>query len=156
MKLLVGLGNIGKDYVFTRHNVGHILVDELNNIKHPKDLVVRKTDVYMNESGSFVKKLVDKHNLDLDNLYIVHDDLDIKLGEYKIQKNRGPKDHNGIADIEEKLGTKDFWRIRVGVDNRPFDNKPMGIEYVLQNFTDDEKIILDKVVKEICKKLETL
>jgi PTH1 family peptidyl-tRNA hydrolase len=107
----------------------------------------------MNDSGSFVKQLVDQYKLDLSNLYIVHDDLDIKLGEYKIQFGRGPKDHNGILDIEAKLGTKDFWRVRIGVDNRPLDDKPMGEEYVLQNFTSEERVILDKVIHEVCKKL---
>ena len=110
----------------------------------------------MNDSGSFVKKLTSAYHLVPSALYIVHDDLDIKLGEYKIQFGRGPKDHNGILSIEDKLGTKDFWRVRVGVDNRPLDGKPMGEEYVLQNFSEEERKILDKVIFEVCKKLATL
>ena len=109
----------------------------------------------MNDSGSFVKKIVDKNNLDLSNLYIIHDDLDIPFGSFKIQFGKGPKDHNGILDIEEKLGSKDFWRVRVGIDNRPMDFKPMGEVYTLENFTDDEKQLLEKTIKEICKKLVT-
>lgn len=156
MKLIVGLGNPGSAYLGTRHNTGFLLADALGDSKLPKDVVIRKSDVFMNDSGSFVKKLIDNYHLEPDNLYIIHDDLDIKLGEYKIQFGRGPKDHNGILDIENKLGTKDFWRIRIGVDNRPLDNKPMGEEYVLENFSDEEKTILNKVIKEVCKKLETL
>lgn len=107
----------------------------------------------MNESGEFVKKLTTDYRLQTTDLYVVHDDLDIPLGSYKIQFGRGPKDHNGILSIEDKLGTKDFWRVRVGVDNRPFDNKPMGEEYVLQNFTDEEREILNSTIKGMLREL---
>lgn len=157
MKLIIGLGNPGGAYVNTRHNAGFLVVDELQKTKLPKDVVIRKSDVFMNESGSFVEKLLAKYpNIPVSNIYVIHDDLDIKLGEYKIQMGHGPKDHNGVLDIENKLGTKDFWRVRVGVDDRPPDNKPLGEEYVLQNFSDKEKETLNKVVKEVCKKLATL
>jgi PTH1 family peptidyl-tRNA hydrolase len=156
MKLIVGLGNPGEEYKKTRHNTGYLVIDELQKTKLPKGFIVRRSDVFMNDSGSFVKGFVDKYKLDLSNFYIIHDDLDIKLGEYKIQFGRGPKDHNGLNDIYGKLGTHDFWHVRVGVDNRPLDNKPLGIEYVLQNFSDDEKLVLDKVIRELCKKLATL
>lgn len=156
MKLIVGLGNPGSAYVGTRHNAGFLVADALESQKLPKDIVIRKSDTFMNESGSFLKKLTDKYHQSLNDLYIIHDDLDIKLGEYKIQYGRGPKDHNGVGDIEDKLGTKDFWRVRLGVDNRPLDGKPLGEEYVLQNFTDEERVILDKTVQEVCKKLATL
>jgi len=110
----------------------------------------------MNDSGSFVSSQLKKTDIDFSKLYIIHDDLDIKLGEYKIQFGKGPKDHNGLNDIYNKLGTKDFWHIRIGVDNRDTMNRISGEEYILQDFTDQEKIILEKVTKEICKKLETL
>jgi len=155
MKLIIGLGNPGTAYSNTRHSVGHMVVDKLNGSKLPNNFVVKKSDVFMNDSGSFVKKIVDKNNLDLSNLYIIHDDLDIPFGSFKIQFGKGPKDHNGILDIEEKLGSKDFWRVRVGIDNRPMDFKPMGEVYTLENFTDDEKQLLEKTIKEICKKLVT-
>lgn len=156
MKLIVCLGNPGNAYVNTRHNAGFLVAESLQGSKLPKDVVLKNSDTFMNESGSFVKKLTNIYHLIPDNLYVVHDDLDIKLGEYKVQFGKGPKDHNGILDIEDKLGTKDFWRVRIGVDNRPLDNKPMGEEYVLQNFTPEERVILDKVIKEVCKKLVTL
>lgn len=148
MRLIVGLGNPGESYKNTRHNAGYLFADTIQNGNLPKDVVVRKTDTFMNDSGSFVKKLVDKYKLDLSNLYIVHDDLDIKLGEYKIQFGKGPKDHNGINDVIDRLGTEDFWHIRIGVDNRPMDGKTLGVEYVLENFSDEEKLVLDKSIKE--------
>ncbi len=156
MKLIVGLGNPGASYVNTRHTAGFFVVTGLNDQRIPKDFVVKRSDVFMNDSGSSVKKLVDKYNLDLSNLYIVHDDLDIALGEYKIQFGKGPKDHNGVKSVDEALGTDQYWHVRIGVDNRPLDGRPMGIEYVLENFTDEEKETLNKVVKEVCKKLVTL
>ena len=152
MKLIIGLGNPGADYINTRHNIGYLLVEELQK-NNPKKLVVKKSDSFMNDSGTFVKKIIDQYKLNLNDLYVAHDDLDIKLGEYKIQFGRGPKDHNGIIDIEEKLGTKDFWRIRIGVDNRPLDNKTLGIEYVLEKFSDQELSVVNRVIKEVCKKL---
>jgi PTH1 family peptidyl-tRNA hydrolase len=156
MKLIIGLGNPGKDYENTRHNTGHMVVDELQKTKLPGGAVAKKSDVFMNESGSFVKKLVDHYSLSSNDLYIIHDDLDIRLGEYKIQFGKGPRDHNGIKSVDEALGTDQYWHVRVGVDNRPLDARPMGIEYVLQNFTDEERKMLERVIKEVCKKLATL
>lgn len=153
MKLIIGLGNPGNEYVGTRHNAGFLVVDTLQKIKLPDSVVVKKSNVSMNDSGSFVKNLVDKYKLDTSDLYIIHDDLDIKLGEFKIQKGHGPKDHNGLNDIYQKLGSDDFWHVRVGIDNRPQDNKPLGIEYVLQNFTGEERKILDTTIREIVKDL---
>jgi PTH1 family peptidyl-tRNA hydrolase len=153
MKLVIGLGNPGGDYINTRHNTGFLVVDELQKVKLPKDIVLRKSDVFMNESGVFVSELCAKYSVLSTNLYIVHDDLDIALGEYKIQFGRGPKDHNGVGSVDEALGTDQYWHVRVGVDNRPLDNRPMGIEYVLQNFSDEEKVILDAVIKKVCHEL---
>lgn len=149
MKLIVGLGNPGSKYINTRHNAGFLVVDELRKAKLPKDVVVKKSDVFMNGSGSFVKKLVDKYKLDLSNLYVVHDDLDIPLGSYKIQFGTGPKIHNGVKSVDEALGTDQYWHVRIGVDNRPPDARQAGIEYVLENFTNDEKEILNKIIKEV-------
>ncbi len=149
MNLIVGLGNPGKDYQNTRHNVGFMVVDELLGRKLPKGVIVKKSDKFMNESGVFVKELTTSYRLPATDLYVIHDDLDIKLGEYKIQFGRGPKDHNGLKSIDESLGTNEYWHVRVGIDNRPLDNKPMGEEYVLQNFTDEEREVLNRTIKKV-------
>ena len=156
MRLLVGLGNPGRQYVNTRHNAGFFVADSLYSRKVPAGFVIKKSDVFMNESGVFVKKLVDQYKLEPSNLYIAHDDLDIPLGAYKIQLGVGPKVHNGVNSVEEELGTKDFWRVRIGVDNRKLDDRTSGEEYVLQDFTAEERKALDGVIQEICKKLVTL
>ena len=107
----------------------------------------------MNDSGVAVKNLSTHYNLQHTNLYVVHDDLDLTLGSYKIQFGKGPKVHNGLLSIEEELGTSDFWRVRIGVDNRDPNNRIPGDEYVLQNFTKEEIEIRDKIIAEITIKL---
>lgn len=153
MKLLVGLGNPEAKYQKTRHNVGVMIIDKLKG-ELKREFVLKKSSVFMNSSGIFIKKLISDYSLkDLDNLYVIHDDLDIKLGEYKIQFGKGPKDHNGIISIENELKTKDFWRIRVGIENRESQNKIKGELYTLENFLPQELIIINSVVAKIQKKL---
>lgn len=164
MKLIVGLGNPGQKYSNTRHNAGFIVVDELHDQNLPKDIIVRKSDKQMNESGACINVLLHEYKVDPSDLYVIHDDLDIPLGSFKIQFGKGPKKHNGVLDVEDKLGTSDFWRVRVGIENRlretPDGTKQCfagtGKEYVLQDFSDEERKILDETIKKICKKLATL
>ena len=155
MRLIIGLGNPGVGYTNTRHNVGCLLVDRLQRIGLPKNVVVQRSGVFMNESGVFVKKLVDQYKVDPSDLYIAHDDLDISLGSYKIQFGVGPKIHNGVNSVEIELGTKDFWRVRIGVDPTS-RGASRGEEIVLEDFTPEEELILDKTINELCKKLATL
>ncbi len=164
MKLIIGLGNPGEDYKNTRHNVGFLVVDALlaqirsskSEIRNKSQIQVFKSQNFMNESGSFVSGLTKRYSLNPSHLYVIHDDLDIRLGEYKIQLGHGPRDHNGIKSVDDALGTDQYWHVKIGIDNRPLDNKPMGIEYVLQNFTDEERKILDNVVDEVCHKIKNL
>ena len=155
MKLIVGLGNPGGKYRDNRHNVGHWVVEALLKRPLPNEFVVKKSPVFMNESGIFVKKLVEQYRANLSDLWVIHDDLDIPLGSYKIQKGKGPKLHNGVNSIERELGTDEFWRVRVGVDNRDQESRISGEEYVLQDFSQEERGALDTVIAEICKKLAT-
>ena len=146
-KVIIGIGNPGTEYEGTRHNTGYMFVDEILK-KENSQFKAYKSDEFMNESGVFAKKIVDSRKLDLSDLYVVHDDLDIKLGEYKIQFGRGPKDHNGVRSVNDSLGTEEYWHIRIGVDNRPLDNRPLGIEYVLEKFDDEENEIIKRTIKE--------
>lgn len=168
MNLVVGLGNPGRKYKDTRHNAGFMVVDKMADGREWKEsktgrllylwvdenTELIKPQTFMNESGESVFTVKKKHqNLEIKNIYVVHDDLDILFGEYKIQKGKGPKDHRGLNSIYEKLGTKDFWHVRVGVDNRLAENKVTGEDYVLQRFNDEELEIIDKVVDEVVKKI---
>lgn len=152
MKLVIGLGNPGSKHQNNRHNVGHMVVDALATFK---GLTLLKSDKFMNDSGFFVAEKLKAYSLQPTALYIIHDDLDIKLGEYKIQLGKGPKEHKGLVSIYEALGTREFWHVRVGID--PTSRGALrGDDIVLSDFTKDEKIILDKVIKQICKKLAVL
>lgn len=180
MKLIVGIGNPGKKYKNTRHNVGFIVLDTLVSqisnefqksdagwkeskkgrlqyiwfeLKEEKIELI-KPQIFMNESGKPVAYAHKKHSeLELDDFYVVHDDLDIKLGSYKITRGRGPRKHNGLLSIYDNLGTKDFWHVRIGVDNRSSDNRIPGQAYVLRNFTEEETVIIGKVINEVCGEL---
>jgi PTH1 family peptidyl-tRNA hydrolase len=153
MKVIIGLGNPGSKYKNNRHNVGHMVVDQLKT--QNSKLKIFKSDKFMNDSGSFVLAQHTKYHIPYTSLFVIHDDLDIKLGEFKIQLGKGPKVHNGLNDIYEKLGTNDFWHVRVGIDNRTEDKRQNteGKDYVLEDFTEEEKIILDRVIKQICNQL---
>lgn len=128
---------------------------------HDKNWILVKTaGVFMNESGRIIQEL--RHTMgipsahdghSIDQLYVAHDDLDIKLGEYKIQKGVGPKVHNGVTAVEQALGTKDFWRIRIGIENR---QRPVsGEEYVLQRFSLEERRVVGGAIEKIVGRLLT-
>ena len=146
MIIIIGLGNPGKKYQNNRHNVGHLFVDyilENQSAGWRTKVKIMKTDCFMNLSGFFVKKLSMINHLSSNDLIVVHDDLDIPLGKFHIQFASGPLLHNGLESIEQHLKTKDFYRIRIGVDNRPVDRKIPGETYTLQNFLPEEKKLLE-------------
>lgn len=154
MKILIGLGNPGDKFKNHRHNVGHMVIDALKLKSKPfKNTIVAKSNTYMNDSGTFVKNMIQKYEIPTSNLFIIFDDLDIKLGEYKIQLGKGPKVHNGLSDIYDKLGTKDFWHVRVGVDNRDPENRSKGEDYVLQNFEFEESNTINEAIKRVVDNL---
>ncbi|MCX6704934.1 MAG: aminoacyl-tRNA hydrolase [Candidatus Woesebacteria bacterium] len=164
MKLVVGLGNPGEKYKNTRHNAGFLVAEELqkqitkskSQIPNKAQILIFKSKNFMNDSGNFVKKLINRYSLSTNNLFVIHDDLDIPLGSYKIQFGTGPKVHNGVNSVEQELGTKDFWRIRVGVDNRSSNDRIQGEDYVLEDFKGDERKLLDGVIEKICKETNNL
>jgi len=157
MKLFIGLGNPGKKHKNNRHNTGFAVVDKLQTeISKSKFLISKKIQIFksknfMNDSGSFVSKLINHYSLAINHLYVVHDDLDLPLGSWKIQLGKGPKDHGGINDIEQKLGTKDFWRVRVGIDptTSRSGGTTRGKDYVLEDFLPEEREILDLTINKL-------
>lgn len=119
--------------------------------------VLAKPQTYMNESGRAVAKLVNFYKIPLTDVYIVHDDLDITLGNYKIQHGKGPQIHNGLVSIEGALGTDQFWNVRVGVENRSVrGNKGVpGVVYSLADFTLPERKIIEGVIGQVVTDLLT-
>lgn len=151
-KLLVGLGNPGKDYALTKHNAGFLFLDHvalLHNLSWSfdsklnsettklDDFMLLKPQTYMNNSGDAVSKVVNYYNIDIANLVVVHDEVDLPSCSYKLEKGRGAAGHNGVLSVMELLDTKDFWRLRIGV-GKP-DDPAIGVEkHVLSNMSSDE------------------
>lgn len=174
MKCIVGLGNPGEKYSKNRHNIGFMVVDALATrmvdgqwsmakkfsaeIFQTKEMLLIKPQTFMNDSGVAVSKICQFYKIDLTDLYIVHDDLDIQLGNYKIQHGKGPQVHNGLLSIEEKLGSDRFWNVRVGVENREVrGNKGVpGVVYSLQDFTAEERQIVTGVIGKIVSELRAV
>jgi len=173
-KVIIGLGNYGAKYLQTRHNAGFLFLDylstkwslEWNDIPvhqytysqasvESTKLILIKPQTFMNLSGKVVKQIVDKYLLDLQNLYLVHDDLDIPLGEFKIQFAKGPKVHNGLLSVYQSLGSQKFWHLRIGVDARACLRQESGSEYVLKPLLNEEKLLLNKVFDKLFVELNT-
>jgi PTH1 family peptidyl-tRNA hydrolase len=151
-KIIVGLGNPDKKYNKTRHNAGFLVVDELavgegmewQQEKKFKSLVAQndefilvKPQTGMNLSGEAVIKVVSYYKVALEKLFVVHDDVDFISLTYKLQFGKESAGHKGVEDIINRLGTKDFWRVRVGV-GRP-QNRSFEVEdFILSRFEKDE------------------
>lgn len=167
MYLIVGLGNTGEEYRKTRHNAGFLFVDKLAGkdefsfdkkqeaeVLTMKNFILVKPQTFMNDSGRAVRKIMDFYKMGIEKLVVVHDDLDIAFGEFKIQKEKGPKVHNGIRSVERCLGRNDFWRVRLGIDNRqPGVSYGTGADYVLSSLSKNELEELDEVIGESFKEL---
>lgn len=172
IKLITGLGNPGPDYENTYHNAGFLLADYLKKNQQifnfpayakapagrqfprlrrgsggqatPKIL---KSEVYMNESGVWVKKILKKYNLKPEEVLIAHDDSDITLGSFKLSFGRGSAGHKGVESIIKQLGTKGFWRLRIGVRPRGVSKK--ASDFILKKFVGRDKKDILAVFKKI-------
>lgn len=172
MKLIIGLGNPGKEYAKTRHNVGFVVIDALAKqlgadfkfqkkfqaevavIKDgKKEIILAKPQTFMNLSGEAVHKVMDFYKIKTKDIVVVHDDKDILFGEVKYQTDRSAAGHNGIKSLIENLNTQNFSRIRVGVAWE--DKQKMGdtAEFVLRNFTKTELESLGGIINDICEKI---
>ncbi len=153
MKLVVGLGNPGKKFAFTRHNVGFMVVEEIlkdysassrfdkksESIVYSldKDRIVVKPQTFMNLSGRSVSGIVNFYKIPLENLLVVHDDVDLEFGEIKHQASHGSAGHNGVQSIIDNLGSNEFQRVRVGI-GKPENPNIKTEDWVLQRFSEPE------------------
>lgn len=152
MILIVGLGNPGKKYQKTRHNLGFQVVDELGFLKDKK-IILTKPKTFMNLSGKAVKSLIAKYKVPPLNLWVIHDDIDLPLGKIRISKGRGAAGHKGVESIIKELKTKNFVRLRIGI--QPKTGKPRNPEkFVLQKFTKGEERIIKEVIKKSVEAIE--
>lgn len=177
MNIIVGLGNPGNRYASTRHNSGFMILDNLRQVlectkytnnkrifshvcKTNQSIFVRP-QTFMNESGKAVKAALDFYKVTTmaekeggyHNLFVIHDDLDLQLGSYKIQYGIGPKGHNGLLSIYQYLGTQNFWHVRIGVDSREKDRSIPPQAFVLERFTPSEFEKFNQVMFELVKEL---
>ena len=175
---LIGLGNPGKKYSKSRHNIGFLLLENLANKYNSNFLLKEKLksscseftinestyrlflpNTFMNNSGDAVKAIVDWYKINLDQVFIIVDDKDLPLGKIRFRKKGGSGGHNGLKSIIEKLQTENFNRIRIGIGSPPSikgRNYFNTISHVLGNISKEEKTILDKVYKRVIKSLEEL
>ncbi|WKZ34570.1 MAG: aminoacyl-tRNA hydrolase [Anaerolineales bacterium] len=160
--LLIGLGNPGREYKDTRHNIGFMLIDHLTvrldarGMKlqsraivisahyEERRIVLAKPQTYMNLSGQSVQGLLHFYKIPPENLLVAHDDLDLPFGTIRIRPTGGPGGQRGMASTIEQLGTKDFPRLRLGIGRPPGRMDPK--DYVLQNFSKDDFKLLPEVL----------
>lgn len=148
MILIVGLGNPGRRYKKTRHNVGFMAIDIFKKKLSGKDTMLFKPQNYMNNSGKAVAKQISNFQIPISNLYVIHDDIDLPLGTVRISKNISSAGHKGVQSIIDELGTKDFTRVRIGI--QPKTGKPQNTEkFVLEKFSKEEEKIIKKVIKNL-------
>ena len=153
MKLVVGLGNKGREYENTRHNMGFMLVDRYLQYKNITDkfkekfnaiyiettinnekVIFIKPMTYMNNSGIAVRAFVDFYKLNSEDILVISDDLDLDLGKFRLRRNGSSGGHNGLKSIISHLGTDNFKRLRIGISN----DKDDVINYVLSKFSKKE------------------
>ena len=166
MKLIVGLGNPGPEYKYTRHNIGFRTVDTLcKKLKVPKfkkynkSLLARKKEwlflkphTYMNLSGQAVKSLTDEFEIEKNDLFVIVDDVYIPLGEIRIRQRGSDGGHNGLKSIIDSVGTDNFPRMRIGILPHHYEDAgklPMPLEeFVLMTHDDEEEGLVDKVISQ--------
>jgi len=175
MKIIIGLGNPGKEYKNTRHNAGFLCVDFLqqafgfepftsdkkmsaeisSGTRNGEKVLLVKPMTFMNNSGTAVQALLQFYKLTPADIIIIHDDIDIASGTYKTTLSSRPAGHNGVADIMEKIGTQDFFRIRLGI-GRPTEILGICIpphDYVLQKFGEEELTKLQTLFPKIATEI---
>ena len=129
---------------------GGAIWDIITNINGDKVLFL-KPQTYMNLSGDSVRKVVDYYNIDIDDILVISDDLDLNVGNYKLKMYGSCGGHNGLRDIENKLGTNHFKRLKIGISNdKDIDTK----DYVTSNMSKHDKDIIDNLYKELCHVLD--
>ena len=180
MKLIVGLGNPGRGYAHNRHNVGFICLNHFartEGIRFDKkqgkarigmgevagsDVVLAKPQTYMNLSGQSVSLLINKFDIALDDLIVIHDDLDLPLGKIRVSHGSGSGGHKGINSIISSLGSQEFARIRVGIGRPMVPPVPTPISeddiiaYVLSDFTAEEKQVISQVIPRVSEAVHCL
>lgn len=165
MRLIIGLGNPGKEYECTRHNTGFLAVDllafklgiKINEVKYQgvigrgnacgSDIVLLKPFTYMNDSGRSVLSAIKGLNIDLSDILVLYDDVSLPVGKIRIRSKGSAGGHNGIKSIIFMTQSEDFLRIKIGIGMPQNDDM---VDHVLSRFTSDEKTIIEKSILAAC------
>ena len=164
MKLIVGLGNPGREYNKTRHNIGFMCVDkiaeyfnvdfDLNKFSatytqfnhNGEKIILLKPGKYMNLSGEVIRDFVNFFKINVEDILVICDDLDTKVGNYRLRYKGSSGGHNGLKNIELHLSTKDYKRIKIGISNdKNIDTK----DYVLGKFTKEEIDLINPIIDKM-------
>jgi PTH1 family peptidyl-tRNA hydrolase len=170
IKLLVGLGNPGEKYTATRHNAGFWWVDKIatqtdsklalegkfygiaGKLNTKAETWLLKPTTFMNASGKSVAALANYYKISPSEILVIHDELDLPVGSVKLKMGGGHGGHNGLKDIEAALGTKDFWRLRIGIGH-PGDRNEV-VNFVLKAPSKDEEATIDEKLYESTKLID--
>jgi len=175
LKIVVGLGNPGLKYEFTRHNIGFKIVDslardieiEFKKLKSYYSLISRgminnhkvmlvKPQTFMNLSGRAISKVVFYYKISLRDLLIVYDDLNLELGQIRVRKKGSAGGHKGMESIMQYLHSEDIPRLRIGIGNPSVNFNFDCVSYVLSNFNDDEEDRIKETIKLSTKAIKTI
>lgn len=172
MWLIAGLGNPGNKYLLTRHNIGFMAIDYyLHSIGNPPEkkehksltysftidnekVIMAKPQTFMNNSGEAVQALCHFYKISPDKLLVIHDEIEQPFKQMKLQTSRGHGEQNGVRDIHEKLGTNEYYRLRVGV-GRPEGKKDVSA-HVLSPFNKEEEKDLPDVLERVAEGIDSL
>jgi len=161
MRLVVGLGNPGKKYKDTKHNIGFMCLDKYaneNSLKFKKEnkfrgeslkegnLVLLKPHTFMNLSGESIRLVMDYYNIDVEDVLIIYDDLALPLGKLRLREKGSPGGHNGVKSIVNHMGTQEFQRVRIGIDSNPLIETK---DYVLGKVTKEETKVLQDTFPKV-------
>jgi PTH1 family peptidyl-tRNA hydrolase len=174
MKIILGIGNPGKQYESTRHNLGYRCIDKLSSLYHidvkkklcqsltgtgiigNENVVLAKPQTYVNLTGEATLCLLKKYKLSPDNLIVIHDDLDLPAGRLRIKQGGSSGGHRGIQSIIDILGDKDFIRIKIGISHPELNNGDENrqkdiVDYVLGMLSDEEERLIAPALENACK-----
>ena len=172
MKIIVGLGNPGGHYHWTRHNVGFRVVDQLSEVQripicfrrfkahygigriHSQDVVLVKPLTFMNLSGEAVRKIANTFSVEKEDLIVVHDDLDLALGRLRVKRKGGDGGHQGVRSIIEAMGGNTFLRLKVGIGRPPRGVDPA--DYVLSSFVEEDELEIRSTLSKAAETVEVI
>ena len=175
-KYIIGLGNPGKSYKNNRHNIGFLFIEEIANkyslkvckkskllcnyseyYKNDTNYKLFMPSTFMNNSGDSVKAIIDWYKINTTQLFIIVDDIDLPFGKIRCRKKGGSGGHNGLKSIIDRIKTKEFKRIKVGIGSPPIlqkEKRSNTISHVLGDFSKKEKLALDEIFKKIIESIE--